>query len=76
MHPLINDLSAFKDNELESKIAELAKKYFMTQNLGIKAQIAAVLDSYRDELTTRRQAEWNKMMETRNKDLYKLINID
>lgn len=30
MHPLINNLSEMKDAEIESKITELGKKYFMT----------------------------------------------
>jgi hypothetical protein len=75
MHPLADDMTSLKDGELESKISDLTKKYFMTNNTGIKAQIASLLENYRNELSTRRSAEWKKMIENRDKGLDKLINI-
>lgn len=75
MHPLADDMSSLKDGELESKISDLTKKYFMTSNTGIKSQIASLLENYRNELSTRRSAEWKKMTENRDKGLDKLINI-
>ena len=75
MHPLVGELSALKDGELETKISELTKKYFMTTNPGIKSQIATLLENYRHELTTRRNSEWQKMVENRDKGLDKLVNI-
>jgi hypothetical protein len=76
MHPLIDDLSNFKDAELESKINDLTRKYFMSHNPGVQAQIAAVLDSYKGEMSARRQREYEKMMNNRDKGLDKLININ
>jgi len=75
MHPLAGDMSSLKDGELETKVSELTKKYFMTSNPGIKSQIATLLENYRNELSTRRSAEWKKMIENRDKGLDKLINI-
>lgn len=75
MHPLVNDLSSMKDPELESKINELTRKYFMTYNPGIQAQIVAVLDSYKEELDKRKRLDYEKMMNTRDKGLDKLINV-
>jgi len=75
MHPLAGDMSSLKDGELETKVSELTKKYFMTSNPGIKSQIATLLENYRNELTTRRSAEWQKMVENRDKGLDKLVNI-
>jgi hypothetical protein len=75
MHPLAGDMSSLKDGELESKISDLTKKYFMTNNTGIKAQISTLLENYRNELSTRRSAEWKKMTENRDKGLDKLINV-
>jgi len=75
MHPLLGNLDSLKDNELEQKIFDLSKKYFMTNNTGVKAQIAAVLDSYKEELSKRQKEAWEKMMANRNKDLDKLINV-
>jgi len=75
MHPLVGDISNLKDSEIESKVSDLTKKYFITSNPGIKAQIAAVLETYKSEISRRRAVEWQKMMETRDKTLDKLINI-
>jgi len=75
MHPLVNDLSSMKDPELESKINDLTRKYFMTYNPGIQAQIVAVLDSYKEELDRRKRLDYEKMMNTRDKGLDKLINV-
>lgn len=75
MHPLINDLSHIKDSELESKIGDLTRKYFVTSNTEVRSQIIMILESYKDELSRRRQASLEKMMETRDKSLDKLIKI-
>lgn len=75
MHPLVTDLSNLKNLEIEAKINDLTKKYFMTSNYGIQCQIASVLDSYKEELSTRQRAEWEKTMESRDKGLDKLINV-
>lgn len=76
MHPLINDLSDLKDNDLENKINELSRKYFSTYNTQVREQIVMVLDSYKEELNNRRLREYEKMVNSRNKDLDKLINVD
>lgn len=76
MHPLVGDLSALKDAELENKINELSKKYFSTSNVDIRQQIVMVLDTYKSELGNRRQREYEKMMQSRDKNLDKLINVD
>ena len=76
MHPLIDNLSSLKDAELESKINDLTRKYFMVHNPGVQAQIVAALDSYKEELAIRRRVEYEKMMNNRDKGLDKLININ
>jgi hypothetical protein len=76
MHPLITNLSEMKDAEIEAKITDLGKKYFMTQNFGLQQQISAVLETYKEEMATRRRNEWQRMMENREKGLDKLININ
>jgi hypothetical protein len=75
MHPLVNNFAGLKDAEIEAKINDLSNKYFMTASTGVKAQIAAMLESYKQELGQRRQAEWQKLMENRDKGLDKLINV-
>jgi hypothetical protein len=75
MHPLVESFDGVKDSEIESKISDLTKKYFMTSNPGVKSQIANVLDSYNEEMSKRRQAALKKMMDNRDKSLDKLINV-
>jgi hypothetical protein len=75
MHPLVSDLSGLKDQEIHGKINDLTKKYFMTHNPGVQAQISALLDSYKEESSRRQQLAMEKMMANRDKGLDKLINI-
>jgi uncharacterized protein YpbB len=76
MHPLAGDLSNLKDSEIEAKVNDLTKKYFMTPNTGVKAQMAAMLDTLNEELGRRRKASYDKAMAARNKDLDSLIKIN
>jgi hypothetical protein len=76
MHPLIQDLETLKDSEVEQKITELTRKYFSTSNPYLKQQIVMVLDSYKEELSRRQQLAYEKMMQTRDKGLDKLINVN
>jgi len=75
MHPLVGDLTHLKDSEIELKISELTRKYFSTGNFELQQQVAMVLESYKAELAKRQSAAYNKMMNSRNKDLDKLINV-
>lgn len=76
MHPLVTDLSALKDSEVDSKINELTRKYFATNNFQVQHQITMVLDAYREEMAKRQRIAYEKMMNTRNKDLDKLIKVN
>jgi hypothetical protein len=75
MHPLIQDLENLTDSELDAKINDLTKKYFMVSNFEVQRQIAIVLDSHKEELSKRRAKEWQKMSEKLNKNLDKLVNV-
>lgn len=75
MHPLIGDLSTLKDSEVDSKINELTRIYFATNNFELQQQIVMALDTYKIELAKRQAATYEKMMNTRNKDLDKLIKV-
>jgi hypothetical protein len=75
MHPLVTELSTLKDSEVESKINDLTKKYFMTYNVEVRMQIASVLDVYKEELEQRRNKLWQAQYENRDKGLDKLINV-
>jgi hypothetical protein len=75
MNPLIS-IGTLKDNEIEQKIQELGRKYFMTQNPEMKRQIVDALTMYKEELGNRRAAAWEKQFQKSNKDLDNLININ
>lgn len=76
MHPLVEDLSSLKDNEIESKILDLSKKYWMSRNPDLQFQIKLLLDQYNEELRVRRSKLFQQQNETRNQDLDKLIKIN
>ena len=76
MHPLIEDFSLLKNQDLESKINDLTNKYFLTKNVYIREQIISLLDSYKEELFVRQQQDLEKSMATKDQDLDKLININ
>ena len=76
MHPLIGDLSQLKDSEVDSKINELTRKYFATNSFELRTQISMALDTYKEELARRQKTAYEKMMNTRNKDLDKLIKVN
>lgn len=76
IHPLIGDLSELKDSEIEQKITELTKKYFMMNNESVRYQLTLVLDTYKEELAIRRQNAWQTAVESHHKDLDNLIHVN
>ena len=73
MHPLLSELSELKDQEIHSKINDLTKKYFLTQNPDIQRQIAQILDDLRYELAERNRRVWEEQM--KDKSLDNLIKV-
>jgi len=75
MHPLTEDFNELKDVEIESRIQDLSKKYFMSQNPSVQRQIGMFLDMYKAELHHRRAVAWQKDYQKRNKSLDDLIKV-
>ena len=75
MHPLAEDTSKLKDAEIESKVQDLSKKFWMAHNPGVQSQIQSLLDMYQDELRTRRQKAWDQQYQKRDKGLDNLIKV-
>jgi hypothetical protein len=75
INPLMDNISDLKDTELENKIQELSKKYWVAQNPNVKMQIANFLSIYQEELKTRRAKGWDQQYQKRNKDLDNLIQV-
>ena len=77
INPLIDSLDHFTLQELEEKITDLQRKYFMSRNTQVQMQITNVLDIYKLELHDRRVKEFNRQNNQENGDnsLDNLINI-
>lgn len=79
MHPHLSDLSNLSDNELESRVIDLQRKYWQTPNEGVKQQIVLLLDDYKLELESRRAkqklADEQKMQDGGESGLDNLINV-
>ena len=76
-NPLLPDLSKVKNEDLELKINELMKKYFIAARSGqgvVCNQISVILEAYKEE-QRRRYLETNKKV-IQDKNLDDFINID
>ena len=77
INPLIDSLDHFTLQELEDKIAELQRKYFISRNPQVQVQIVNILDIYKLELQDRRIKELHRQQNQDNDEnsLDNLINI-
>ena len=73
LHPLDDDLSIYNNQQLESKIADLTKKFVRQRNPQVKDQMILLINSYKMELRERIQKEQRQKT---NLDLDKFINIE
>jgi len=76
IHPFQGDLSDLKDSDIESRLTELNKKYYIASRIGnyeLLTQVQTFVTIYRDELN-RRYLEKNRGQI--DKDLDQLINVD
>jgi len=76
-HPFQGDIASLSDSEVEEKIKELSKKYFVAQrqnNNHLLTQLHDFIILYRDELTARSLKRKNT--ENRDDDLDNLINVE
>lgn len=78
-HPLLPDLSGLKDQDIESKISDLTRKYSIAArsgNGGLCEQIALALEEYKVEQYRRTEEKSRASLKNQSKDLDDLINID
>lgn len=76
IHPLLGDISHLTDSEVDLKLADLSRKYFQTHNPGVQAQIANLIDIYKEEIRTRRaRAKLQQQEENGDNDLDNLIKV-
>jgi len=74
-HPLIGDLSEFKDQDIENRLLELNKKYYTAARFGnqdLLTQLTTCITIYREELSKRHALK----LKNADGDLGQLINVD
>jgi len=80
LHPLSQDLSQLKDQEIEMKISELSNKYLVAQRIGnheLLTQVQTFVTIYREEMSRRyRETMKTSSQEMMNGDLDQLVNVD
>lgn len=75
-NPLVDDFSALTDTEVEEKVVELGRKYWMSRNPDLQAQIATILEMYKEEARARRARAYQQSQDNGNDSLDNLININ
>ena len=79
IHPFQPDVGQLKDAELELKLQELTKKYFLAQRLGnleLLTQVGTFVTIYREELANRHRKALADSNSKLDKDLDQLINVE
>jgi hypothetical protein len=78
-HPLLENPSLLKDQDLENKIMDLSKKYHIAARMGQGGacqQIAMALDAYKEEASIRQAKQMQDTIRKQNGNLDDLINVD
>lgn len=75
-NPLVDDFSALTDTEVEEKVVELGRKYWMSRNPDLQAQIATILEMYKEEARARRARAYQQSQQNNDSGLDNLININ
>jgi hypothetical protein len=74
-NPLVDDFSQLTDNEIEDKIVELGRKYWQARNPALQAQVATILEMYKQEAGLRRAKAYQKQSDQDDSGLDNLINV-
>ena len=76
-NPLVDNLSSLTDNEVELKISELSRKYFMSRNPQVQDQISNILEMYKQEMYVRQAQQKNQLQidQNDNNGLDNLIKV-
>ena len=75
-NPLLDNFDDLTDSEIENKISELSRKYFISRNPQVQQQIAVVLDMFKQELSSRiAKARLQEQEQNGENGLDNLINI-
>jgi len=75
-NPLVDSFNELSDNEIEQKIVELSRKFFMSHNPDVQTQISNILEMYKEEMRSRQAKQRIKNLEQNGENgLDNLINI-
>jgi hypothetical protein len=77
-HPLLAPPTELKDTDLEQKILDLSKKYFIAARMGqsgVCDQLSMALSMYKDEQSRRQREATKTLVRDQDKDLDDLINV-
>ena len=78
-NPLVDSFAKLSDSEIEDKIIELSRKFFMTNNPSVQQQISVILEMYKEEGRARRASAMVQRTKKNDDDgdspLDNLINV-
>jgi hypothetical protein len=75
-NPLLDNFDSLSDSEMEDKISELSRKYFISRNPQVQQQISVILDMFKQELQSRRARQRIQDQEQNGENgLDNLINV-
>ena len=75
-NPLLDNFDELSDAEIELKISELSRKYFISHNPQVQQQISVILEMFKQELNSRIAKQRQKEQEQNGENgLDSLINV-
>ena len=80
-NPLLDNITALTDQQLEQKLNELVRKYVTSQSLGntnLQLQLSGAIEAYRNEIVNRtfaRQSQ-NTIQNKNEPDPFSVIDIN
>ena len=75
-NPLLDSFDELTDSEIENKISELTRKYFIAKNPQLQHQINTILEMHKEEMRSRRAKQKLKEQEQNGENgLDNLINV-
>ena len=75
-NPLVDNFNDLSDSEIENKVSELSRKYFISRNPQVQQQISVILDMYKQELQLRiAKARLKDQEQNGENGLDNLINV-
>ena len=65
-NPLVDSFDSLSDLEIDNKISELTRKYFISNNPQVQSQIATILEMFKFEIEARSASQRLKEQNNEN----------